>query len=160
MATEYKNSAGAILRPMEISDYDEIYSLWQSIEGFAIRSVDDSRGGVERFLKKNPVGSVVATCGGKIVGTILCGNDGRTGYFYHVCVEKAQRNKGIGTDMARYCTELLKGEGISKISLIAFRENGLGNSFWQGAGWREREDVNVYDLVLNESNVIDIVKSE
>ena len=31
------------IRVMTIDDYDEVYSLWQTIHGFGIRSIDDSR---------------------------------------------------------------------------------------------------------------------
>ena len=48
------------IRVMTIDDYDEVYSLWQTIHGFGIRSIDDSREGVLRFLKRNPTTSVVA----------------------------------------------------------------------------------------------------
>ncbi len=50
--------------------------LWKKIHGFGIRSIDDSREGVERFFKRNPTTSVVAVEDGKIVGCILCGHDG------------------------------------------------------------------------------------
>ena len=142
-----------IYRAMETEDYDQVYRLWQSIKGFGIRSLDDSREGVERFLKRNPATSVVAIQTGRIVGNILCGHDGRTGYFYHVCVEKSYRKHGIGHEMAKWCMYALKEEGINKISLIAFKSNQVGNAFWQGVGWKERADVNFYDFVLNEENI-------
>ena len=62
-----------MVRVMTIDDYEEVYSLWMSIHGFGIRSMDDSREGVERFLKRNPTISVVDIEDGKIVGAILCG---------------------------------------------------------------------------------------
>ena len=40
------------IRLMTIDDYEEVYTLWMSIHGFGIRSIDDSREGVERFLKR------------------------------------------------------------------------------------------------------------
>ena len=43
-----------IIRPMEADDYENVYRLWENIQGFGLRSVDDSREGVERFLKRNP----------------------------------------------------------------------------------------------------------
>lgn len=55
------------IRVMTIDDYDEVYSLWQTIHGFGIRSIDDSREGVLRFLKRNPTTSVVAVEDGKVV---------------------------------------------------------------------------------------------
>ena len=67
------------IRVMKIEDFDRVHALWMSIKGFGIRSVDDSREGVERFLKRNPTTSVVAEEDGKIVGAILCGHDGRRG---------------------------------------------------------------------------------
>ena len=131
-----------LYREMVIEDYNEVYRLWKTIKGFGIRSLDDSREGVERFLKRNPSTSVVAVQNGRIIGNILCGHDGRTGYFYHVCVEKSYRMHGIGHRMAQWCMYALKAEGINKVSLIAFKSNLVGNAFWQGVGWTERQDVN------------------
>ena len=70
-----------LVREMTMEDYDQVYKLWTKISGFRIRSIDDSREGVERFLKRNPTTSVVAVQNGHIVGNILCGQDGRTGCF-------------------------------------------------------------------------------
>ena len=67
------------LRTMTIEDYDEVFALWTKIRGFGIRSIDDSKEGIEMFLKRNPSTSVVAEEDGKIVGSILCGHDGRRG---------------------------------------------------------------------------------
>ena len=48
------------IRVMIIEDFDQVHALWMSIKGFGIRSVDDSKEGIERFLKRNPTTSVVA----------------------------------------------------------------------------------------------------
>ena len=65
------------IRPMRAEDYDRVHDLWLTIEGFGIRSIDDSREDVLRFIERNPETSVVAVYDGEIVGSILCGNDGR-----------------------------------------------------------------------------------
>ena len=62
-----------MVRSMTIEDYEAVYELWMQIKGFAMRSVDDSKDGVERFLRRNPKTSVVAVEDGKVVGAILCG---------------------------------------------------------------------------------------
>ena len=54
------------IREMTIDDYEKVYGLWMQIQGFGIRSIDDSREGVERFLKRNPTTSVVAEQNGRI----------------------------------------------------------------------------------------------
>ena len=75
---------------MKPEDYDDVRALWMTIRGFGIRALDDSREDIERFILRNPTTSVVARAGDRIVGSILCGSDGRQGALYHVCV--ARRN--------------------------------------------------------------------
>ena len=142
-----------MIRVMTIDDYDGVYALWKKIKGFGIRSIDDSREGVERFLKRNPTTSVVAVEDGKVVGSILCGHDGRRGCLYHVCVDEAYRRHGIGKDMVVYAMKALQDEKINKVSLIAFTQNDIGNAFWKEIGWTRREDLNYYDFTLNEENI-------
>ena len=142
-----------IIREMIIEDYDNVFALWKTIKGFGLRSVDDSKEGIERFLKWNPGLSVVAEEEGKIVGAILCGSDGRRGCLYHVCVHRDFRRQGIGKSMVVWCMEKLKELQINKVSLIAFTQNDVGNAFWKEIGWTKREDLNYYDFTLNEKNI-------
>lgn len=142
-----------MIRTMKIEDYDKVRSLWDSIKGFGIRSVDDSCEGIERFLMRNPTTSIVAEEDEKIIGSILCGHDGRRGCFYHVCVEESNRKHGIGNQMAKAALLALKKEQITKVSLIAFKRNEIGNTFWQELGWTLREDLNYYELSLNDENI-------
>lgn len=143
-----------MIREMKADDYEQVYKLWMGIKGFAIRSIDDSKEGVERFIKRNPGISVVAEEDGKIVGAILCGHDGRRGCLYHVCVDENYRLRGIGKAMVVYCMEALSREKISKVSLIAFTENDIGNAFWKEIGWFQRQDLNYYDFTLNKENIV------
>ncbi len=142
-----------MIRIMTMDDYDAVYKLWKKIHGFGIRSIDDSREGIERFIKRNPNTSIVAEVDGKIVGSILCGHDGRRGCFYHVCVDENYRRRGIGKTMVVHAMEELKREHINKVSLIAFTKNDVGNAFWNQIGWTKRQDLNYYDFTLNEENI-------
>ena len=149
------------IRPMTIEDYEEVYALWTHIRGFGIRSIDDSKEDIARFLERNPNTSAVAVCDDKIVGNILCGHDGRQGSFYHVCVAKDYRRRGIATKMAVFCMRALQDAGINKITLIAFSENEGGNAFWRKIGWTSRsDDVNYYEFILNENNITKFVQGE
>ena len=149
------------IRPMTIEDYEEVYALWTHIRGFGIRSIDDSKEDIARFLERNPNTSAVAVCDDRIVGNILCGHDGRQGSFYHVCVAKEYRRRGIATRMAVFCMRALQDAGINKITLIAFSENEGGNAFWRKIGWTSRsDDVNYYEFILNENNITKFVQGE
>ncbi len=141
------------IRTMTPEDYEQVYELWCGIHKFAMRSIDDSKEGVERFLKRNPSTSVVAVSEGQVIGSILCGHDGRRGGLYHVCVREDCRNRGIGKAMVTSCMWRLREEKINKVSLVAFRDNEVGNQFWHEEGWILREDLNCYDFILNEENI-------
>ncbi len=142
------------VRTMTKADYSAVYSLWTTIHGFAMRSLDDSEAGVSKFLDRNPELSVVAEMDGQIVGSILVGHDGRHGCFYHVCVREDCRKIGIGKAMAVEGMKRLQAEGIAKVSLVAFKGNELGNGFWHAEGWTQREDLNNYDFILNTENIV------
>ena len=45
-----------VIRQVVIDDYDGIYELWNSTEQSrrALNPVDDSKEGIERYLKRNP----------------------------------------------------------------------------------------------------------
>lgn len=141
-----------MIRQMTIEDHAEVYALWKRISGFGMRTVDDSYENIRRFLVRNEGLSVVAVEDNRIVGTILCGHDGRTGAFYHVCVDQDYRGRGICGQMADACVEALKKEHVNRVSLIAFVTNAVGNAYWQKRGWTLREDFNQYVLDLNEDN--------
>ena len=141
------------IRAMKIEDFDQVHALWMKISCFGIRSIDDSREGVERFLKRNPKCSVVAEKDGQIIGSILCGHDGRRGCLYHVCVHPDYRKRGIGKSMVVFAMQALKKDQINKVCLIAFTQNDIGNAFWKEIGWTRREDLNYYDFTLNEENI-------
>ena len=148
------SSLGSVnIRTMEPQDYDRVRTLWLSIHGLGIRSVDDSRENICRFLERNPGTSVVALSDDEIIGSILCGHDGRTGCFYHVCVREDMRRRGIGSKMVTFAVKALTLEKISKISLFAYTDNSLGNDFWKHLGFEKREDMYNYEWMLNTDNI-------
>ena len=145
--------------PMREEDYDDVRALWMTIRGFGIRALDDSREDVVRFIRRNPTTSVVAVADGRVVGSILCGSDGRQGALYHVCVAREYRRQGIGTRMVGYCMERLREMGINKVALIAFANNDVGNAFWRQIGWK-KSDVNYYEFILNADNITQFIGAE
>ncbi len=149
-----------VIRPMRITDYEEVHALWMTIQGFGIRALDDGQEDVDRFIQRNPETSVVAVTDGQIVGSILCGSDGRQGTLYHVCVAREYRRMGIGRQMVGYCMRALREMKINKVSLVAFTRNQVGNAFWKGIGWKKREDFYYYDFILNEKNITQFIGEE
>ena len=104
----------------------------------------DKKENIEKFLTRNKGLSYICKIKDRIIGTILCGHDGRRGYVYHVTVAKEYRGKGIGKGLVEKSLERLKAEGIQKCHLFVFADNVTGNAFWASTGWSKREDIFVY----------------
>ena len=142
-----------MLRVMTIKDYDGAVALWRATPGMGLRSLDDSKEGIEKYLQRNPYTSFVAEESGGIVGTILCGHDGRRGFIYHLAVGQDMRRKGLGTALVEAALGALKQEGINKVCLVVFAQNAIGNAFWQNLGFAARGDLCYRDLSLSDENI-------
>ena len=140
------------IKVMTISDYDGAYDLWINTPGMGLFTIDDSRDGIEKYLKRNSTTSFVAECDGKIVGAIMAGHDGRRGYIYHTAVLPDYRNQGIAKRLLDHAMAALDAEGINRVALVAFKTNEIGNGFWESVGFTEREDLIYRNKDINKNN--------
>jgi ribosomal protein S18 acetylase RimI-like enzyme len=131
------------IHEMQAGDYDEIYELWRTTPGIGLSDAD-KKGNIQKFLVKNKGLCYVCRHENKIIGTILCGHDGRRGYIYHVTVADEYRRKGIGKTLVEKSLSGLKEAGIDKCHLFVIADNAAGNDFWASIGWVRREDILVY----------------
>ena len=143
------------IRKMKITDYDAVYDLWRKTPGMGLNDIDDSREGIERYLKRNPRTCFVAELDGETVGVILAGHDGRRGYIHHTCVDPTLWNNQIGTRLVDTALEALRNEGISKVALVVFERNERGNGFWERMGFATRPDLVYRNKALVELERID-----
>lgn len=132
-----------IIQEMSIEDYAQVVQLWSSSEGVGL-SEADTHENINRFLTRNAGLSFVAKDDKQIVGAILCGHDGRRGFFYHLAVSPVYRNHGIGSSLVANCTAKLKGEGINKGHLFVFANNQQGMDFWSHIGFHKRTDIHIF----------------
>ncbi len=137
---------------MTIDDYEQAHALWLRTPGVGLRSWDDSREGIERFLSRNPGCSFVWVEGERLEGVILCGHDGRRGAIYHACVDETIRRRGVGKALVESALGALKAEGISKAALVAFTSNENGAAFWDSIGFTPRADLVYFDISLRRDN--------
>lgn len=151
---EYVRKIPAAVCPMVFEDYQGMYDLWRSIPGMGLNDLDDSREGIERFLLRNPGTSFVVKSGEGLVGSILCGHDGRRGGLYHLAVWSDQQGRGFGRALVNAAVDALKKEGISKVSAHVFANNEEGNRFWDKLGFADRSDVRYRSFKLFEMKEI------
>ncbi len=143
------------IRTVVIDDYDSIFELWNSTEQSrrALNPVDDSRDGIERYLKRNPTTCFLAktTDSDKTVGVILTGHDGRRAIVHHMCVHPDYRRQGIAAMLVEQAEKALQKEGITKIFGLVFKDNDIANAFWETQGYTLRTNLNYRNKSLNES---------
>ncbi len=144
-----------IIRIMKIEDYEQVYNMWLSCTGMGFNNVDDSKEGIDKFLKRNPTSCFVAIEDNIVVGAVIAGNDGRRGYIYHLAVNPRYRNKGIGTALVNDVMKALENLGINKVALVAFKRNEAANTFWEKQGFCLREDINYRNKEIKELVRID-----
>ena len=144
-----------MIRKMRIEDYDQIYALWLSCKGMGLNDLDDSKAGIERYLKRNPDTCFVCEEDGQVIGAVMAGNDGRRGYVYHTAVHPDHRHEGIGKALVDAAMDALKDIGINKVALVVFKRNEEGNAFWQQMGFTVREDLNYRNKALADLVRID-----
>lgn len=150
-----EKSRKTIIRVMNTEDYDRVYALWMSCKNMGFNNLDDSRQGIEKYLKRNPSTCFVAEQGDAIVGVVLAGHDGRRGFIHHMAVAEDCRRQGIATDLLGQALAALKEEGINKAALLVFNRNEAGNAFWERQGFTARDDVTYRNKTLTEMIRID-----
>lgn len=143
------------VRIMELCDYEQVYELWMSCTGMGLNNLDDSKEGIEKFLKRNPETCFVAEDEGKIIGVIIAGNDGRRGYIYHTAVSPVYRNQGVATNLVENALNALQKLEINKTALVVFERNTGGNAFWEKLGFTLRDDLIYRNKTMTEMIRID-----
>ena len=136
-----------LIRPMAITDFDAVHTLWTSCEGVGLNDADRPEA-LSAYLVRHPGMSFIAQQDDAIVGAVLCGHDGRRGYLNHLAVSPAHRHQGLARRLVDSCLAALKEAGIGKCHLFVFSSNQDGQNFWQKIGWELRDDLAVASRTL------------
>jgi len=128
-----------MIREMRIDDYEDVYRLWEQTEGLTLEE-SDRREDIEIYLRRNQGFCFVACSDDRIVGTVLCGHEGRRGILRHLAVKREFRDQGIARALVNKCLSSLANQGIKKCNTFVLDENVWGRRFWEHLGWYVIED--------------------
>jgi len=138
------------IRVFRQEDHAAAWGVWAATEGLGLSSADSFESTV-RFLERNPGLSFVAVDGDVVVGTILCGHDGRRGLIHHLAVAQTHRRQGLGRALLRQSLAALREAQIDKCHLLVFRDNSGGREFWEGVGAEERVTLSLFSIQTRKS---------
>lgn len=132
---------------LTLGDYPQLPPLWTA-SGIDWTDVDTEEK-FARLLSRNK--GVNGTCfssivrlSDKVVGVLLCGDDGLCAHIYHVAVDPKFRRYGIGTMLAKRTLGELKASGAKECRLFVRYANEIGGAFWESLGFSPR--VSVYSM--------------
>lgn len=137
------------IEEMNIAHYEQALALWRRAEGVGLSGADE-REAIARYLRRNPGLSFVAFAGEELVGTVLCGHDGRRGFIHHLAVAADFRRLGLGRQLVQRSLQGLAQIGIQKCHLFVFHENKGAMAFWQAQGWSIRHDIAIMSRWIEE----------
>jgi len=135
------------IRPFIIKDFEQALSLWNRTEGMGLSGAD-TKSEISKFLKKHKGLCFSAFQAEQLIGTILCGEDGRRGYIYHLAVDKRYQKLRLGKKLVEQSIAGLHAKGIQKCHLFVIADNEVGMQFWQQIGWELRDDIEVMSLEI------------
>jgi ribosomal protein S18 acetylase RimI-like enzyme len=144
--------AAMMIRKMTIDDYDSVCQLWLGTPGMGLNDVDDSRAGIDKYLRRNPDTCFVAEEDGRVIGAVLSGHDGRRALIYHLAVREDHQRRGIGEKLLDEALRALRDEGILKVALVVLSNNEKGNAFWEKNEFADRKDLVYRNRQIGEFN--------
>jgi ribosomal protein S18 acetylase RimI-like enzyme len=128
------------IRTFAPADHAAALALWQRTPGVGL-SEADAAGPFMQFLARNPGTSFCAWQGDELVGTVLCGHDGRRGLIHHLVTAPAQRRSGIASALLAQGLAALRAQGIHKCHLLVYQDNAAGLGFWERVGAVHRHEL-------------------
>lgn len=119
----------------EMGHYEPAVKLWSQMEGLGLNESDTAEA-IAVFLDRNPEFSAVAIdSSGELVGTVLCGHNGRAGSIQHLAVAHVYRGQGLAKRLLDYAFSRLAEANIPRCNIFVYNDNERGNSFWLRNGW-------------------------
>lgn len=128
------------IKPMTIEHYSQALNLWRTTTGVGVNDRDDAQS-IADFLARNPGASQAAISEDLVLGTVLAGTDGRRGYLHHLAVAEAARGQGIGHRLVGAALQVLASWGIRRSHIMVFKDNEIGQQWWENQGWNRRDDL-------------------
>jgi ribosomal protein S18 acetylase RimI-like enzyme len=128
-------------------DYPAVLALWEQAGPGVHVGRSDQPEEIKKKLSRDPELFLVAEVNGRIIGSVLGGYDGRRGIVYHLAVELAYRQNGIGTMLMEELEQRLRDCGCLKSYLLVTFDNQASIDFYEKRGW-ERMPLYIYGKEL------------
>ena len=125
------------VRPAAPDDLDGVLAFWHAAAEGTDR-VDDPLA-LDRLLARDPDALLLATEGGRLLGTVVVGWDGWRGHLYRLAVDPTSRRQGVARSLLQAAERRLRALGAHRADAMVLVDDALGQALWQGARYAEQE---------------------
>jgi ribosomal protein S18 acetylase RimI-like enzyme len=122
------------VRPFQPADADALIELWRRCD--LVRPQNDPRKDIARKLAVQPELFLVAMGDeGAVIGSVMCGYEGRRGWINYLAVDPDRRLRGVGRTLMAEAERRLRALGCPKINLQVRSTNRAVLDFYRAIGF-------------------------
>ena len=121
------------IRPIADGEETAVAALWQASS--LTTSYNDPIADIARCRSSPASELFVGLVDGRIVATIMAGEEGHRGWLYYVAVDPGERRHGHAKTMIRHAEDWLKSRGMPKVMLMIRETNTPVRDVYERLGY-------------------------
>jgi ribosomal protein S18 acetylase RimI-like enzyme len=125
----------ATFRPIADADTDAVIALWHAVG--ITRPWNDPATDLAFARRGDHATVLVGEQAGRIVATVMVGEDGHRGWVYYVAADPALHGTGLGRATMEAAEAWLVARGIWKLQLLVREDNAGVKQFYEHLGYRD-----------------------
>ena len=132
-----------------MDDYPVVHVLWQRGDLW-MRPSDGPQATLLKLTRDPELFLVARDAGGRVVGTVMGGWDGRRAYVYHLAVLPKQRREGVADALMDELEERFRRLGALKAKTQILLDNEESRAFFAQRGYLREDDCDPWGKELVE----------
>jgi len=130
-----------LIRPLDITDYEELTRLWQ-ISGLPFRPKGrDSYEAMAKEFKRMETCFFGMFDGDKMIGSIIGSSDGRKGWINRLAIDPDYRGQKLAGELIKECEDFLHDLGLEVIACLIEDVNTPSLSTFEKAGYKISDEI-------------------
>lgn len=121
-----------MIRAAMAADQDAVIALWHACG--LTRPWNDPAQDFRRALEGGTSTVLVAEGDGRLIGSVMIGDDGHRGWVYYLAVAEGARRTGLGRTLMAAAEDWLRARGCPKIQLMVRDSNAEALGFYAALG--------------------------
>lgn len=126
-----------LIRDISDDDVEQVIALWRAA-GVA-RPWNDPETDIAFARRDSHSTVLVAVLDGRVVATVMVGEDGHRGWVYYVAADPAHQGKGLGRSIMAAAERWLAERGVWKLNLLVRGDNTRVKQFYEHLGYTDTQ---------------------